>query len=214
MTKNFFKKNNKKKFRIESGFTIIETMIAVALFLIIVTIGMDALLNTGVVHQKSQDMRSIMDNLSFTMEDMSRSLRTGYNYHCVLTSGFQDPDFNNPQSCHLSGSRIYFEKSGGRANDSTDQWGYAIGTLNSDPTVRIYKTTNGGGVSQVDYIPLTSDDIDIDPTASNFTVLGAEAGDHAQPFVIIRLVGTITSNKGVKTPFSLQTSVSQRQIDS
>ena len=44
---------------------------------------MGALLNANVVYKKSQDMRSIMDNLSFTMEDVSRNVRTGYNYQCV-----------------------------------------------------------------------------------------------------------------------------------
>jgi len=32
--------------------------------------GMNALLNANVLHKKSQSMRSIMDNLSFIMEDM------------------------------------------------------------------------------------------------------------------------------------------------
>ena len=68
-------KNNK-----QTGYTIIETMISVSLFLIIITIGMGALLNANLLHQKSRDMRSIMDNLSFIMEDMSRNLRTGYDY--------------------------------------------------------------------------------------------------------------------------------------
>ena len=70
----------------KKGYTIIETMISVSLFLIIVMSGMGALVNANVLHQKSQDMRSIMDNLTFVMEDMSRNIRTGYNYQC-FTNG-------------------------------------------------------------------------------------------------------------------------------
>ena len=36
-------------------------------------VGMDSLLNANLVHRKSEDMRSIMDSLSFIMEDMSRN---------------------------------------------------------------------------------------------------------------------------------------------
>jgi Tfp pilus assembly protein PilV len=62
----------KKYTKKESGYTIIETMIAVSLFLIVVTTGIGALLNANLLHQKSASMRSIMDNLSFAMEDMNR----------------------------------------------------------------------------------------------------------------------------------------------
>ena len=58
---------------------------------------------------------------------------------------------------------------------------------------------------------------------SGFSVLGAEppeangSGDLQQPFVTIRLVGSITYKKDsaeeVVTPFSLQTSASPRLVD-
>ena len=71
------KRNLKNK---KSGFTIIEMMIAIAIFLIVVMIGMGALLNANAIHRKTQNTRSIMDNLSFIMEDMSRNIRTGSEY--------------------------------------------------------------------------------------------------------------------------------------
>ena len=70
----------------QGGYTIIETMIAITLFIIIVMAGMGALLNANLLHQKSQDMRSIVDNLSFVMEEMSRNLRTGFDYQCFDAS--------------------------------------------------------------------------------------------------------------------------------
>src|ERR1035437_840256 len=79
------------------GFTIIETMIAVSLFIIIVMMGMGALLNANALHQKSQNMRSILDNLSFVMEDMSRNLRVGYSYDCIL-AGVTPPTSPTPTS--------------------------------------------------------------------------------------------------------------------
>jgi hypothetical protein len=67
-------------------------------------------------------------------------------------------------------------------------------------------------------VQLTPDEVSIDSSASSISVIGAEAanpdgsGDHQQPFVSIKISGTITS-KSIVTPFSLQTSVSQRVID-
>ncbi|MDO8659298.1 MAG: prepilin-type N-terminal cleavage/methylation domain-containing protein, partial [Candidatus Parcubacteria bacterium] len=97
-----------------SGYTIVETMIAVSLFLVITTIGMGSLLNTNLIHQKSQDMRSILDNLSFIMEDMSRNLRTGSSYHCFVLGdtipSSTSPVVSTPKSC-VNGWALAFESS-------------------------------------------------------------------------------------------------------
>ncbi|MEK7081103.1 MAG: hypothetical protein AAB902_01820 [Patescibacteria group bacterium] len=197
----------------KGGYTIIETMIAVSLFIIIIMTGMGALLNANLLHQKSQSMRSIMDNLSFIMEDMSRNLRTGYNYYCVTGA-----DNLSNVSTTKSGQNcwgIAFESATGTANPN-DQWVYYIGTNGIDSNIRIFKSIQGPYI-QSSFIQLTPDEVVIDPISS-FSVLGAEApnpdgsGDHQQPFVVIRLVGSITF-KNVITPFSLQTSVSERVID-
>src|SRR3989344_7981950 len=90
----------KMYFKNQRGYTIIETMIAVSLFLVIITAGMGALLNANLLHQKSQSMRSIMDNLSFILEDMYRNLRTGSGYHCI-DDGNVIATF--PHSCAVGG---------------------------------------------------------------------------------------------------------------
>jgi hypothetical protein len=62
-------------------------------------------------------------------------------------------------------------------------------------------------------VALTPPEVKINPI-SGFSVFGAEPfPDKEQPLVKIRLVGTITY-QNVITPFSLQTSVSQRASDS
>lgn len=181
-------------------------MIAVSLFIIIIMMGMGALLNANLIHQKSQSMRSIIDNLSFVMEDMSRNLRTGYNYSCI-TGAFTPSNFSTPKS-GLSCWGIAFEYQNGSTSNPNDQWVYYISGG------KIFKSVQGPYV-QTSFIQLTPDEVVIDTVASSFIVTGAEppsAGNYQQPFVTIKLVGTITF-KNVVTPFSLQTSVSQRQID-
>jgi type II secretory pathway pseudopilin PulG len=186
------------------GYTIIETMIAISLFIIIVMAGMGALLNANLLHKKSQSMRSIIDNLNFVMEDMSKNLRTGYNFRCYRTVG-DITNVNIPQSC-ATGWAIAFESADGVLADNTDQWVYYI------DSGKIFKSTDGGA----NYIQMTPDEIVISESYA-FTVLGAEPppespGPDRQPFVIIKLVGSITYNN-IVSPFTLQTSVSQRQLD-
>ena len=199
--KNFFTQKNK------SGYTIIETMIAVSLFIIIVSMGMGALLNANVLDNKSQNMRSIMDNMSFAMEDMSRNLRTGYNYHCINDGIFTN--LSVPKSCPNKGGAIAFEPSDGNPI-TPDQWVYKIESSDGGITFNIFKSVDSG----TNWIQLNPSEVVIN-SFSGFTVFGAEpssSGDVQQPFVKIQLVGTITYQK-VVTPFYLQTSVSQRKID-
>lgn len=197
-----------------SGYTLIETMISISLFLIIVMNGMGALLNANLLHNKSQSMRSIIDSLSFVTEDISRNLRTGYNYHCFVPGDVIPTvpvsSISNPKSCvnGTNGWGVAFEYQNGNSADSTDQWVYYVGTYNGKNG--IFKSINGGFT----FVQLTSDDIIIDTNTSGFIVTGAEPppGDTKQPFVTIKLVGKINFNGG-STPFILQTSVSQRVVD-
>jgi len=180
-------KNNNK------GFTIIETMISIGIFLVIVTIGMEALLNTSFIHSKSENQRSVIDNISFIMEDMSRNIRTGYHYNCTNSAGDTLPSLDCPL-----GDGIFLEPS------DTSIGAKLIYYL--DGQNNLLRRIDG------EETQLNSSDIKF-LDGSSFSIIGADPSDDLQPFVTIRLVGNITSPKGDVTPFSLQTSVSQRLID-
>ncbi|MCX6755363.1 MAG: prepilin-type N-terminal cleavage/methylation domain-containing protein [Candidatus Nomurabacteria bacterium] len=191
----------------ESGFTIIEVMISVALFTTIIIVGIGALINAGNLHNKSSKVRSILDNLSFVMEDMSRNLRTGDTYLC--TSDVEaGPDCSD-------GKQIIFNNN--TAGVAGEKWLYAF-TDSSMYTgsVNIIKATSTDlqtfPVMSVDnIIQLNPDEIRLD-SSSGFTVVGANTDDTFQPYVIIRLSGKIIY-KNNEIPFKLETSVSQRFND-
>jgi prepilin-type N-terminal cleavage/methylation domain-containing protein len=187
-----------KFLQLNRGYTIIETMIAVSLFLIVVTIAMNSLLGANVSLNKAKDMRSIIDNLSFIMEDMTRNIRTGTNYRCDFVIA------EEAQSCSNGRTFSFNETITG------DRWVYRIVSDDGGESFYIEKSTNGGSA----YVRLTDSFVKM-KAESGFSVLGAETqaqGDDQQPFVTIRLVGEI-SFKGIVSPFNLQTSVSQRSID-
>ncbi|MCE9585468.1 prepilin-type N-terminal cleavage/methylation domain-containing protein [Candidatus Nomurabacteria bacterium] len=197
MSNNLFKIKLKVN---EKGFTIIETMIAISLFLIIVIIGMGALLNANLLHNKSQNYRDIMDNLSFIMEDMSRNIRTGYDYHCI------DQNLNE----------------GYAVKDGSNCWGVSFKS-SVDNSEWVYYINNNGEILKAVVLapytdPLIFSKLSLDniklKTGSGFLVVGSNPTDNQQPLILIKLIGEITyKGRTLVTPFSLQTSVSQRLLD-
>lgn len=199
--------------KFNQGYTIIETMIAISLFIVIVMMGMGALLNANLLHEKSQSMNSIIDNMNFILEDISTNLRTGSNYRCLKGSDFSNITTrlsSNGQNCWGIAFEHQRDDQTGDPDNFNDQWVYFIG---SDEA--IWRTSQGPYTNPpFNSVKLTPDEIKINPAASFFNVSGAEPppGNTQQPFVTIKLVGQITF-KNVTTPFALRTAVSQRNVD-
>lgn len=190
----------------KKGFTIIETMIATSLFLVVMVVGVSALLNANAVSYRSDNERSVLDNLSFVLEEMSRNLRTGSNYHCEVNGdALSEPE--NPKDCAL-GYLIAFEDTRGDTANTLDQWIYKI---DGGQDGLVISKSIDSGASWIEI--LNADNLTID-SASGFSVLGALPPplDTQQPFVVIKIAGQIIGKDGT-TPFSLQTSVSQRLLD-
>lgn len=72
----------------QSGFTLIEMIVSLALFSVVVTIAVGALLILIASNRQLQNEQSILSNLSFALDSMTREIRTGTNYYCM--SGITD----------------------------------------------------------------------------------------------------------------------------
>ena len=192
---------------LSNGFTLIEIMIAITLFTTIMILGTGAVLQTNAVHKKTQNMRSIMDNLNFIMEDMARNLRLGSSYRCLGPDDFFpiDNQRESPRDCDTS-LGISFEGTAGQLG-AGDQIVYIVQPSNNTDWV-IEKSKDGGQNFQ----QITPDEVKIDPAQSGFTVVGSSSSDTFQPRVIIRLVGTV-KYKELESKFNLETTVSQRLLD-
>lgn len=177
------------------GFTLVELMVAVSLFAIIMTISMGSILSVFDANKKSQTLRTVMDNLNFTMEAMTRTIRFGGTYHCDSTQG----DITLPRDCADGATSLAL-----KASDGTRVVYKLSGT-------RIARSINGGA----DYY-LTSNDMAIQNLT--FRVFGSppysSGGDLFQPQVIIVIKGFAGTKTTSQSSFSLETTVSQRQFDS
>lgn len=64
------------------GFTLIEMIVSLAVFSVVVTISVGALLSLIYTNEQLQVERSVMTNLSFALDSMAREIRTGTDYIC------------------------------------------------------------------------------------------------------------------------------------
>ena len=188
-----------------TGFTLIELMVSLTVFTVVMVISMGSILSVLDDNHKSQTMRAVMDNLNFTLEGMTRTIRFGENYHCG-SSG----DITMPLDCPSVGQSIL---------NVLDSDGQTI-TYSLDGT-RISKIVVTGINRGTYYI--TSADVTI--TKLVFYVLGSSpypptgntcatiGFDCLQPNVIVIMSGYSGTKPTTKTTFSLETTLSQRKLD-
>lgn len=194
-TPNFLKKEN-----LVWGFTLIELMVAISIFMMIMTMAMGSLLVTLDAKKKAEALSFTMDNLNFAMESMTRNLRMGKNYDCTgidrnCPDGNYGVMFNSSEKFSLGTGKIfYFIEKRDNSNYNT-----------------IKRCSSILSSSCVDII---ADNINIYDT-SKFYVKGV--GDESpnlqiQPSIYIKINGSVTV-KGDEIPFAIQTIVSQRSLE-
>jgi prepilin-type N-terminal cleavage/methylation domain-containing protein len=179
-------KNNNEK-----GFTLIEIMVSIAIFVVLVTVALGSIASIFDANRKSQSLKDIMTNLNFAVETMTREMRFGTNYHCGSNG-----TLTLPQNCSSGDSFISFLSS------SNQQLVYR---LNSS-THQLEESQDGGST----YLGVTAPEINVQ--AVNFYVLGAGGGSSSgsQPRVIILIRGFAGVKQTTQSTFSLETTVSQR----
>jgi prepilin-type N-terminal cleavage/methylation domain-containing protein len=219
--KNKYSKNIHKS---QKGFTLVETMIAIGLFTVIMVIGITAVISVGNVNRKTQALRKVIDNMSFVMEDMARSMRLGDYFVCdesELESLNQNDVYGDTGSgpgqktadgndCKSISFEPYWDF---RPTEYENQIVYYISHDGDTGVGTIFKKENSASFSEP-MVAITPSEINIDVDKSGFTVVGSERppGDTRQPKITIVLVGTVTVN-GYEASFNMQTTVSQRSLD-
>ena len=193
----------KKIFNSERGFTLVELMVSLMIFIVVVLAAVGSLYTVNSASKKVQAMRSVLDNLTFAIEAMSRTVRTSASVVCggsLNVSG--DPN------CPFSSQR-------------DNPMLLVASTLGTEQLVeyRLGANTNGNGAIQKRYqesgiwtnwISLTAPEINIQKL--QFYVDGADPTDGKQTAVQLFVEGQAISN-GETSPFAIQTYISERATE-
>lgn len=178
-------KTAKRQLPTHGGFTLIEMIVAVSLFTVVIFVSIGALLAISDASRKASSLRAVMDNLNFALESMSRNIRTGTNYACAGIG-----------NCTSGGTEFSFIDQRG----ATVTYRYDTGTMG----IQVRKDSGA-------FRGITSAEVQIE--GLTFYVAGVGV-DSKQPRVIITARGVAGLKERIKTNFSIQTTVSQRQIES
>ncbi len=184
----------KKNF--QKGFTLVEILTALGLFLVVMTISLGAILSIFNANNKVRSQRAAIDNLGQAIEALSREMKFGKNYHCGSGG-----DITQPQSCPSGSNFISF------LSMDNIQTTYRSAESVATPGRYVIEKSVAGGP----YIPETSPEINI--TDLTFYVIGADPfPDILQPKSLIKVQGYAGSRTS-QTSIFLQTVVSQRALD-
>ncbi len=203
MKNNFLKVNKILSYPKKNGFTLIELMVSISVFMMIMLVAVGSLFLVLDTSKQARALRYAMDNVNFAMDSISRSLRMGENYTCGDSSDLRSSVNGNlePESCLFLGDNtgiFFIPQNGG----SSDRIGYL---KNGDSIERCSYT--GGSLSCVNMI---SEDVTIQDF--RFIVRGAES-DNVQPAVLIIMKGVVSLQNGKQVDFGLQTLASQRNFE-
>ena len=192
----------KRRLAADSGFTLVEMIVAVALFAVVMLISVAALLSLVDANRKAQALQSVMNNLNIALDGMVRSVRMGSNYRCNV----QSPPIETPADCTSGGTVLYFTPFGGNPSDRQQDWVYSFAT-DADGIGRIYRSEKG-----LTALAVTAPAVSID--SMKFYVVGTRRGDTTQPKVVVEVKGTAGAEKiKTKTTFNIQATAVQRLLD-
>jgi prepilin-type N-terminal cleavage/methylation domain-containing protein len=79
----------------QHGFTLIEMIVSLAIFGFVSTVAVGALLMLVATNEQLQKQQSIMTNLSFVLDSMTREIRTGTYYYCSSRPNYAAGGSNN-----------------------------------------------------------------------------------------------------------------------
>jgi len=195
-----------------AGFSLIEVLVSLSIFTIVVTISVGSLMMLVEANARTRSIHAAMTNLSFTLDSMTREIRTGTDYFCssgsVPTTGFSTQDCGANE--FTAGTALFINEGGQSltSGKGSSRIGYR---LNAGAIERRLGDPSTIGV---DWIPVTDTNVTI--SSLNFYVWGSDPHsvgvDINAPIVSIYISGYVTK-RGVSEEFNIQTSVTQLLLD-
>lgn len=177
------------------GYTLLELIVSVAIFSMVMLVITGAYLTLISLDRKARGLNELAANLSFTVDSMTRAVRTGNTYSCNGGgNGTCTCTSSNYSTCAFS-----FKDNQNRT---------VTYRLKSDGTVGQCIDT---GCSDSTAVSLTDTKIDI--AALTFYVRGVGTSDSVQPQVTFTIRGDLSTEPGKTASFTIQSAATQRIIE-
>ncbi|MDI6717807.1 MAG: type II secretion system protein [Patescibacteria group bacterium] len=194
---SIFQFGNKNK-----GFTLIELLVAMSLFVVLIAVAVTGFIQLMRGQRVIVSLMAANDNMSLALEQMTREIRTGYNFSKVSETEFQFVNANNFD--------IRYRLNNGAIEKGT-------GFLAWDPNNPNPNLCAGGEPDYINgfcYKKITADNVKIDKF--NFDLFGNNQGDGYPPRITIRLSVSSAEPDVQRMNISIpiQTTISARTIDS
>ncbi len=176
------------------GFTLVELIVALAVFGLVVVMALTVLLNVTNSNRTAQTSREALDNIDFVLDDIIREARLGIEYNCGGGSGPLDCSPTGPAAQAFSLKRL-------------DAPGEVVKYERINEAGRwVIKKTVGSSPAQI----ITSDGVEI--SLLQFRVTGAKSDDHKHARVFVTLSAAVKDDK-VTRSVNFQTTIAQREPD-
>mgnify|MGYP006304102875 CR=1 FL=1 len=215
-----------------AGFTLIEIIISLAVFSVVITMAVGALLILIGTSDLLRGEQSVMTNLTFAVDSMTREIRTGTDYFCdsrpnTSTShpGGIDNMFADTTDLNvaLAGEildcpdgkvdgdafhGIAFREGGDSITGTSDT--HILYYFNEDDG-RIYRRVGAGDAQSIVSSGIFIEEADFVVTGTE-PLTGSGGGTLDQPTVTIYIEARESDDPSGK-PFYMQTTITQRQLD-
>lgn len=186
----------------QRGFSLIEVLVSLSVFTVVVTICVSTLYTLIEANSRARNSQSIATNLSFTLDNITREIRTGSDYYCANDSGALPVDGENTNDCDGGGSVFAFNEGGQSLTGAESSRRIALRLSEGALQRRL-----GDGA----WHDLTSEDVTIETL--RFYAEGTTRGDGESPVVTILLSGVVGDEAVTETDFRIQTTIAQRLLD-
>jgi len=203
----------------QSGFTLIEMIVSLGVFSVVVTIAVGALLILVASNRQLQTEQSVLSNLGFAIDSMTREIRTGTYYYCMsndapglgATAYDQDSLNFNTNDCPDGNDSdhqtqgVSFVEGGDSLTGGASRIMYYFNSVDGN----LYRRIGAAAPESI-----VGDAVDI--RQAEFYVTGSEplsdSGESRQPAVTIVIEAAESSDTSAKI-HTIQTTVTQRAID-
>ena len=217
----------------DSGFSLVEMMVAIAIFMVVAVVAVAALLKIVDADRKSKTLQDTVNNINFAMDSITREIRVGSDYNGYTTSyggsGVSTPGTNFSDTCtnascsNGTNVSIVFLSSKTDTNDASNP--------PHNLTYVYYFAPHPDGVSghwtimkaqQVNYSDTFSayqntsnlgsyaEIIDPSIVITAYSIKVVEGDPNTQPSVFLYIKGYTGKDVNTQTYFDLQTTISER----